>query len=91
MNEHAQEKISAKHSIKRIRRDATVEQQALTVPQAARIAGKTERAVWADISRKKFPHRKWGRKVIILRDELETFLQRLDGVSVDEALERAGR
>ena len=74
--------------MKRMRRDAIAEQLALTVPQAAKIAGKTERAVWLDISRKKFPHRRWGRKVIILREELEQFLKTLDGVSVEEAIER---
>jgi len=64
---------------------------ALTVPQAAKILGKTERAVWLDIYRRRLPHRRQASKVIILKDELEMFLKQLNGVSVDEALERAGR
>lgn len=79
-----------KHTRTRVRRDATAEQQALTVPQAAKIAGKTERAVWLDIYRRRFPHRRMGRKVIVLRDELLAFLKNLPGVSSEEATERAG-
>lgn len=80
-----------KRSLKRVRYDATAEQQALTVPQVAKIVGKTERAVWLDISRKQFPHRKWGRKVVVLREELDAFLKGLPGISVEEARSRAGK
>ncbi|HKA52227.1 MAG TPA: helix-turn-helix domain-containing protein [Candidatus Binatia bacterium] len=76
--------------MKRMRREATPEQVALTVPQAAAITGQSERAVWLDISRCRFPHRRHGRKVIILRDELLAFLKSLPGVSLEEARERAG-
>lgn len=79
----------AKRSVKRVRHDATEEQIALTVPQAAKIIGKSERAVWLDIYRRRFPHHRQGRKVIILRDELEAFLKSLPGVSAEEAAARA--
>jgi Helix-turn-helix domain len=80
---------NAKRSIKRLRREAAVEQMALTVPQAAKIVGKTERAVWLDIYRRRFPYHRHGRKVIILRDELLAFLKSLPGVSPEEAQGRA--
>jgi len=73
-----------KHARTRVRRDATAEQQALTVPQAAKIAGKTECAVWLDIYRRRFPHRRMGRKVVVLRDELLAFLKNLPGVGPEE-------
>ena len=80
---------SEKKKLKRVRFDATAEQIALTVPQAAKIAGKSERAVWLDIYRHRFPHRRQGRKVIVLRDELLAFLKSLPGVSAEEAAARA--
>jgi hypothetical protein len=73
---------------KRVRREATQVQEALTVPQAAAIIGKTERATWLDIARGKVPHRRWGRKVIILRSELLEFLKTLPGKSVGEVVEK---
>ena len=78
-----------KKKLKRVRYEATAEQIALTVPQAAKIAGKSERAVWLDIYRGRFPHCRHGRKVIVLRDELLLFLKSLPGVSAEEAATRA--
>jgi hypothetical protein len=63
----------------------------LTVPQAAALLGRTERATWLAIYRNRLPHRRHGRSVFLLRDELETFLKRLDGVSIEDALEHAAR
>lgn len=77
--------------MRRPRREAETGQIALTVPQAAKIIGKTERAVWLDIYRHRLPHRRQSGKVIILRDELEMFLKALNGVSIEEALERASK
>jgi hypothetical protein len=76
-------------SIKRLRRDATAEQIALTVPQAAKILGKTERAAWLDIYRRRLPYHRQGHRVIILRDELLAFLRGLPGVSAEEAAAHA--
>jgi len=78
-----------KRVLKHVRRDASAEQQVLTVPQSTQITGWTERATWLAISRKKFPHRKCGRKVIILRSELFAFLRSLPGVSAEEAVVQA--
>ena len=75
-----------KKKLNRTRRDATAEQIALTVPQAAKIVGKSERAIWLDIYRHRFPHRRQGAKVIVLRDELLAFLKGLPGVSAEEAV-----
>src|SRR5690242_8906384 len=74
-----------KRSIKRVRREMLPEQQVLTVPQAAKISGLTERATWLAIYRKRFPHRRLGRKVVVLRADLESFLKALPGVTAEEA------
>jgi hypothetical protein len=76
--------------VKRIRCEATPEQIVLTVPQAAKIIGKTERALWLDISRRRVPFHRQGSKILIFRDELFAFLKALPGVSVSEAAERSG-
>lgn len=57
----------------------------LTVPEAAEEIGITERALWQRIYRNEFPHRRWGKKVVILRSELDAFLQNLPGVAVEQA------
>ena len=82
---------SEKRSLKRVRRKATKEQIRLTVPQAAALIGKTERATWLDVYRGRLPYHRHGKSVFFLRSELETFLARLDGVSVEEALERVSQ
>lgn len=62
----------------------------LTVPEAAREIGTTDRALWMQIYRGRFPHRRWGKKVVILRDELEEFLRTLPGLTAAEATARVG-
>jgi predicted DNA-binding transcriptional regulator AlpA len=82
-------KEKLKRSLKRVRRDATPEQVALTVPQAAKIVGKSERAIWLDIYRGRFPYRRQGkRKIVIIKEELLTYLKSLPGVGVEEAVEK---
>lgn len=71
--------------IKRVRHDAIPEQAVLTVPQAAKIAGLTEHAAWLAIYRKRFPHRRIGRKVIVLRSDLDLFLNALPGLTAEAA------
>lgn len=61
-----------------------------TVAEAADRAGITERAAWLKIYRGHFPHRRWGRRVIVPKSELEAFLEALPGVSAEEALTKAG-
>lgn len=75
--------------MKRERREATQEQIRLTVPQAAALLGKSERAVWLDIYRRRVPYKRQGKSVFFLRDELDQFLRGLGGVTVEEALTRA--
>ncbi len=69
----------------RMVRDATAGQRVLTVAEYAREYGQTERAAWAQIYRGLIPYRRQGRKILILRDEVEKFLHALPGVSVEEA------
>lgn len=59
----------------------------LTVPEAAVRLGISERAAWQHMYRGQLPHRRWGRRVIVPLDELETFLKQLPGCSIEEALE----
>jgi hypothetical protein len=77
-----------KRSVRRVRRAATAKQRVLTVAQYAEEYGKTERAAWQDIYRGLVPFRRQGRKVILLRDEIENFLRALPGVTVEQAAEK---
>jgi hypothetical protein len=61
----------------------------LTVPETAVETGKTVRAVWHDIYRGKVPYKRWGRKILVPRTELEKFLNSLPGVNAEEAVTRA--
>ena len=61
----------------------------LSVPEAAQELGITERALWMRIYRNVFPHRRWGRRILILRSEFEAFLNGLPGTTVEEATDRA--
>lgn len=61
----------------------------LTVPEAADLLGITERAAWQRIYRGLLPHRRCGKRVVILREELEEYLRSLPGVTVSAAVERA--
>jgi hypothetical protein len=58
----------------------------LTMPEAARRAGKTERAYWQDIYRKRVPYRRWEKRIFVPEDELEKFLTSLPSVSAEEAM-----
>ena len=50
---------------------------ALTVEETAELLGMTERATRQAIWRGKIPVRRLGKKVLVLRDELERFLKEL--------------
>ncbi len=65
----------------------------LDMSSAAQFTGWTEKTMRARVGRGRVPYRRDGGRIIFLRDELETFLRRLPGVGVDEALknERARR
>ena len=72
----------------RVRQPATAKQRVLSVAQYTEEYGKTERAAWQDIYRGLVPFRRQGRKVILLRDEIENFLRSLPGVTVEQATEK---
>lgn len=59
--------------------------QFCTVKEAALRIGRTERAVWLAIYRNQFPHRRWGKRVLIPIAELEKFLDGLPGVTAEQA------
>lgn len=61
----------------------------LSVPEAADRAGISPRAAWMKIYRGQFPYRRWGKKIIVPRAELEKFLSELPGVTAEEALARS--
>lgn len=47
----------------------------LTVQMLARMTGKSERAIYADLARGRWPHVKIGRRVFFKADTIERFLQ----------------
>jgi len=61
----------------------------LTVKETAEFLNESERAIWMRVYRHQIPYRRWGKRVFILRDELEAFLRTLSGVSVEEATQKA--
>lgn len=58
----------------------------LDVCGAATFLGDTEHAIRAQVARGLLPHRRRGGRIVFLRAELEEFLRRLPGVTLDEAL-----
>jgi len=67
----------------------------MDVATMARDLGATEKTIRAKVARGLLPHRRLGSRIVFLRDEVQAYLCRLPGVSVDEALAnthaRAGR
>ncbi|MCI0371430.1 MAG: helix-turn-helix domain-containing protein [candidate division NC10 bacterium] len=68
------------------RLDGTV----LDVAAAAELLGVTEKLVRARAARGLLPWRRWGGRVLFLREELLAFMGALPGVSVQQALENVG-
>lgn len=62
----------------------------LDVAAAAELLGVTENLVRARAARGLLPWRRWGGRVLFLRDELLAFVATLPGVSVQQALENVG-
>ena len=56
----------------------------LDVRQAATVLGLTEKAVRRMIERRILPHRRIRRRVVVLRNELEQWLDALPGVTLDQ-------
>jgi len=58
----------------------------LDVHEAARILGASEKCVRARVGRRLLPFRRWGSRIIFMREELVEFNKRLDGCGLEEAL-----
>lgn len=58
----------------------------LDIATAAQFMGWPEKALRARVERGRVPYRRDGGRIVFIRDELETFLRRLPGVGLDEAL-----
>ena len=59
----------------------------LDVTAVAELLGVSEHTIRARQSRQQIPYRKWGGRIIFLRAEVMRYLEQLDGVSIEEALE----
>ena len=55
-----------------------------SIAEAAHELGITPKALRLRIGRGQFPHRKWGKKIIVLRSELDQFLNTLPGKTLAE-------
>jgi excisionase family DNA binding protein len=60
----------------------------LSVAEVAEESGVSEKAVRQRIARGQLPYRRWGRRVVIFRSELDEWRLFLPGVSPAEAAER---
>lgn len=58
----------------------------LSIPTAAALVGLTAKALRTRVAKGEFPSRVLGRRRVILRNDLEQFLLRLPGTTVDQAL-----
>jgi len=58
----------------------------LDMTTGAQFAGWSKKAMQSRVERGGVPYRRDGGRIIFIRDELETFLRRLPGVGLDEAL-----
>ena len=57
----------------------------LTVQMLAKMTGKSERAVYADLARGKWPHIKLGRRVFFRPETIERFLDAHERPAVEAA------
>jgi excisionase family DNA binding protein len=58
----------------------------LSIEETAAILGLTPQAIRQRIARGQLPHRRWGRRVLVPKAELERLLGALPGRSADEAM-----
>ena len=61
----------------------------MTVAEAAAFINRTEAAIYRMVARRQIPYRKYGRKLIFKRTELQQHLERLPGVSLEEVMAQA--
>jgi excisionase family DNA binding protein len=65
-----------------------VEKRFMNTKATAEYLGCTVSAVRTDVARKRIPYRKKGKKLVFDACELDAFMKRLEGVSIDEAVTR---
>jgi hypothetical protein len=59
----------------------------LDVAGAAELLGVTEKVIRARASRMMLPHRRWGKRLVFVKRELEDFFRTLPGCSMETAIE----
>ena len=59
----------------------------LDVATMARELGDTDKGIRAKVSRGLLPYRRLGARIVFVREDVAAYLQRLPGVTVDQALE----
>lgn len=62
----------------------------LNIEMAAALLGMTTKALTMRVYHNQIPYHHWGKRIVLLRSEIEEFVRRLPGVSVDEAIANAG-
>ena len=60
------------------------------VDEAADFTGRTPDAIRRMVERGQIPYRKWGKRVIFVREELEEFLDNLPGLRPADVKKRWG-
>lgn len=68
-----------------ITRQSTAAQQVLDVVEAASLLGTTPKAVRQRVARRTLPFRKFGGRIIFLKEQLEELVRDSPGCSVEEA------
>ena len=65
----------------------------LDVAAVAEWLGVSQDTIRARVARQQIPYRKWGKRIIFRRSEVDEYFKQLEGVSMEEALanERARR
>lgn len=56
------------------------------VATLAAMLGTTEAKIRSSVARGLLPYRRWGGRIVFLESEVEEFLKKLPGVSVEEAI-----
>jgi hypothetical protein len=61
-----------------------MDKRVLNLKEAAVYLGKTEKALYISVGRRQIPYRKWGKKLVFDRVELDKFITGLPGVTFDD-------
>jgi excisionase family DNA binding protein len=61
-----------------------MDKRVFNLKEAAIYLGKTEKALYRAVERRQVPFRKWGRKYIFDRIELDKFIVGLPGITFDD-------